>query len=168
MSSASVGGEVESWCTTCKIMKDHVVVAVVDDKPAKVECLGCHGQHRFRATPPGTPAPRAARTARKTPVPAAGHIDDLEAKLSAGTAGARGYATGETYAVGDFVRHPTFGVGLVFALPAAQKVEIAFLSGRKLLVHARTGEMITTLERPPRRDDEAPRLATDAPPPKPE
>jgi hypothetical protein len=166
MSSASVGGEVEAWCTTCKIMKDHVVVAVVAGVPAKVECMGCGKQHMYRAQPPGTAKPRTSRVGKSvavTPTP----VDDLEAKLAAGASSARIYAPRDTYAVGDFVKHPTFGVGLVIAVPAAQKAEIAFSSGRKLLVHARGAEApASSLERPPRRDDDAPRIATDAPPPK--
>ncbi len=165
--AVSVGGEVEAWCTTCKIMKDHVVVAVVDDKPAKVECMGCGKQHQYRAAPPGTAKAPRERAARAATV-AAQRIDDLDAKLAAGAPTARIYAPRDTYVVGDFVKHPTFGVGLVIAVPAVQKAEIAFHDGRKLLVHARAVELPPpALERPPRRDDDAPRIATDAPPPKP-
>src|SRR5262252_218106 len=49
-----VGGELDAWCTSCKQMKWHTIVALVGGKPAKVECQGCHKQHQFRAAPPGT------------------------------------------------------------------------------------------------------------------
>jgi hypothetical protein len=164
---ASVGGEVEAYCTTCKIMKDHVVVAVVETVPAKVECLGCGKQHQYRPRPPGAAKPRGERAAKAaTPVPPP--IDDLEAKLAAGASTARIYAPRDTYAVGDFVKHPTFGVGLVIAVPGAQKAEVAFSGGRKLLVHGRAGEPPASSlpPRPAPRDEDAPRIATDAPPPK--
>ncbi|SRR5258706_1813318 len=166
MEPVKVGGEIESWCTTCRTMKWHVVVAVVDGKPAKVECAGCHKHHVFRAAAPGTPKPRAPRGAKAASESAA--VDDLAERLAAGERDARAYSPMDAYAVGDFVRHPTFGVGLVIALPAAQKVELAFRGGRKLLVHRR-GEAAAApalVRPPPRRDDEGPTV-TDAPPPSP-
>jgi hypothetical protein len=163
MESPKVGGEVEAYCTTCKTMKWHVVVAVVDDKPAKVECHGCHKQQVFRALAPGAPQPRARRARADEPPPLA-PIADLEQRLAAGERDALTYSPRDTYAIDQFVRHPTFGVGLVVALPAAQKVELAFRSGRKLLVHQRgDAPSAPTLQRPPRRDDDEPRGVTDAP-----
>ncbi|HZS37151.1 MAG TPA: hypothetical protein VFF06_10000 [Polyangia bacterium] len=163
MEIPKVGGEVEAYCMTCKTMKWHVVVAVVDDKPAKVECHGCHKQHVFRLGPPGTTKPRPRRPRADEPA-APAPIDDLEQRLAAGERDALTYSPKDVYAVDQFVRHPTFGVGLVVALPAAQKVEVAFRSGRKLLVHQRgDGPITPTLVRPARRDDEAPRGVTDAP-----
>ena len=53
MSEAKVGAETQAYCTTCRTMREHVIVAMVDKKPAKVECTECHKQHLFRAGPPG-------------------------------------------------------------------------------------------------------------------
>jgi hypothetical protein len=164
MEPVKVGGDVEAWCTTCRIIKWHVIVSVVDEKPAKVECVGCHKQHQYRPDPPGTAKARASRS--KTPAPPP-PIDDLPAKIAAGERDARTYSPMDTYAAGECVRHPTFGVGLV-TTPAAQKVEIAFLTGRKLLVHRRGEAQAPGLERPPpRADDESAPKVTDAPPPPP-
>jgi hypothetical protein len=165
------GSDIEAWCTTCKDMKWHVVVAVVDDKPAKVECNGCHKQHQFRAQAPGQAPPRPPSSRAKAPAapPPAEVPSDLEERLRAGEATARAYAVRERFAEGDLVRHPQFGVGLVIALPALQKMEVAFKDGRKLLVHDR-GQAAAPpgLTRPARVDDDAaPRYASDAPPPKP-
>src|SRR3954469_25212693 len=49
-----VGGELDAWCTSCRQMKWHVIVALVGGKPAKVECNGCGKQHQYRAAPPGS------------------------------------------------------------------------------------------------------------------
>jgi hypothetical protein len=163
MEIPKVGGEVEAYCMTCKTMKWHVVVAVVGDKPAKVECHGCHKQHVFRAGPPGAPKPKAPRRPRADSPSAPAPIDDLEQRLSAGESAALVYSPKDVYAVDQIVRHPSFGVGLVVALPAAQKVEVAFRSGRKLLVHQRGEAVAPTLVRPARRDDDEPRGVTDAP-----
>jgi hypothetical protein len=164
MDPVKVGGEVESWCTTCRTMKWHVVVAVVDGKPAKVECAGCHKHHGFRPTAPGAPKPRAPRSA-KAAAPEPAPVDDLAEKLAAGERDARAYSPMDAYAVGEFVRHPSFGVGLVIAQPAPQKVELAFRVGRKLLVHRRGEATAPTLERPPPRADDDGPTVTDAPPP---
>lgn len=166
MDEVKVGGEVDAWCTSCREMKWHVVVAMADGKPAKVECLGCHKQHGYRPQPPGTPKPKAASSrTRAAAVPQAPPPpDDLEARLAAGEASARPYTPKGAWTVGEFVRHPTFGVGIVTGLPAAQKMDVAFRSGHKLLVHQRAESAQPALQRPARHDEDAPSYVTDAPP----
>jgi hypothetical protein len=159
-----VGGEIEAYCTACKTMKTHVVIALVDGKPAKAECLACHKQHVYRANPPGTPRARVA--APRPAAPSAAVPDDLDERLAGAAAKARDYSPRQRYAIDDVVRHPSFGVGLVIALPAAQKMEVAFRAGRKLLVHERAEEAAPSTLAPPVRVDEAHSSAvTDAPPP---
>jgi hypothetical protein len=167
-----VGGEVDAYCTTCKVMKWHVIVAVVGGKPAKVECNGCHKQHGYRPHLPGEAKPKVASTKTKAvrtrsakgsgPPP----IQDLEEKLRVRASEARSYSPKDTFAVNDIVRHPQFGAGLVVGLPAAQRMEVAFPDGRKVLVHQRGegGAPALTLARPARRDDDL-KWVSDAPPP---
>jgi hypothetical protein len=165
MEAPKVGGEIEAWCTTCKTEKWHVVVAMVGTKPAKVECIGCHKQHTYRAAP-GTKAEKAPRASRAKAASAAPEppLEDVTAELKAGAAIARAFSVRERFAVGDFVRHPTFGVGKVTGLPAPQKMEVAFLDGRKLLMHDRgEGTSKEQLQKPARKEDE-PGYVTDAPP----
>lgn len=170
MDEIKVGSETQAYCTSCKTMREHVVVAMVGARPAKVECAECHKQHLFRAGPPGTKTAKAEGAAKATArkratttratTRAAKTID-----LAAETAGreARSYDPRSAYAVGDVVRHPSFGVGLVTALPGSQKMEIYFASGSKLLAHDRAAA--PGLARPARADEEAWRhVVTDAPP----
>ena len=169
-----VGGEVDAYCTTCKVMKWHVIVAVVGGKPAKVECNGCHKQHGYRPHLPGEAKPKAAATGtgtktvrtRTTKVSGPPPIANLEEKLRTRASEARGYSPKETFAVDDIVRHPQFGSGLVVGLPAAQRMEVAFPDGRKVLVHQRGegGAPALTLTRPQRKDEEL-KWVSDAPPP---
>jgi hypothetical protein len=160
-----VAGELDAWCTTCKQMKNHVVVAMKGEKPAKVECAGCHKQHVYRPNPPGTPKPKVKKV-RSTIAAAAPPVDDLQNKLIAGEGLAGPYSPSVTYAVDQFLKHPTFGVGLVVALPGPQKIEVAFSDQRKVLVHQR-GEAAPAgqLVRPKRGNDDDPGYVTDAPPP---
>jgi hypothetical protein len=164
-----VGGEVEAYCTTCKTMKEHVIVAMVGVKPAKVECISCHKQHVYRAHPPGVKAEGSAR-ARKSAAAAVSAppvTEALEARLAGREGDAKAYSPNVRFAVEEIIRHPSFGLGVVVSLPAAQKVEIDFRGGRKLLLHDRGSAQALTLERPPpREDDEKRRPVTDAPPTK--
>jgi hypothetical protein len=163
MDEVKVGGEVVSYCTTCKIMKDHVVVAMDEGTPAKVECLGCGKQHAYRPNPPGTrsKSPRPARRDQPVSRPPA---EDLEMRLHGAEERARTYSPKERYAIDDAVRHPTFGVGVVVTLPAKFKMEVDFRGGRKLLVHDKgDGSAEPGLQRRPAVDESAPFQIPDAP-----
>jgi hypothetical protein len=157
-----VGGETQAWCTTCKKMNEHVIVALVAGRPAKVECVSCHKQHVFRAGAPGTKAPRAGRPRKALAAEPQAEPIDLAA-LVAGRP-SRAYDPKARFAVGEVVTHPSFGTGLVTLLPGPQKVEIAFQTGAKLLTHDRGAPQSAGLTRPPRREEEGPRPVTDAPP----
>jgi len=160
-----VGGELDAWCTSCRLMKWHTIVALVGNKPAKVECQGCHKQHQFRAAPPGAPTADGTTKAVKKPratkasAPAA-PVVNFDELLAGRDAEARTYAPGDKYAVGDVVRHPTFDVGVVTAIPGVQKVEISFRDSKKILLHDRGGAAPLKLERPPRPDEAAPVVGT--------
>lgn len=153
------GGELEAWCTSCREMKWHVIVAMVGSRPAKVECQGCHKQHQYRAAPPGSstessgsgraPRARAARAA----APAAPSVD-FDTLLAGRVGEARAYSPNERFAVNDVVRHPSFDVGVVTAAPAPQKIEVTFRDTKKILLHDRGAAQPARLE-PPRRTDDA-------------
>jgi hypothetical protein len=118
-------------------------VAMVDSRPVKVECLSCHKQHAYRAYEPGAAKPKARRSstgaiARTTKVAGQPKVKDLEVRLKGGERDARAYSPKDRYTLDEIVRHPQFGCGLVVALPALQRMEVAFIAGRKLLVHDRT------------------------------
>src|SRR5579863_9197174 len=104
-----VGGELDAWCTACKLMKWHTIVAIVDGKPAKVECQGCHKQHQFRAQPPGEKAekdpsapkaPRARKT-KATATPDTPPPPDYETLLAGRGGDAPAYSPNTRYNVGD-------------------------------------------------------------------
>lgn len=152
-------------------MGEHVVVAMVGPNPAKVECTSCHKQHQYRAGPPGTKKekePRAPRTsaarrregAHASPAPAP---INLEARIANRTPVL--YDVAHRFVVDDVVEHPSFGIGVVTGLPGAQKIEVLFPSGAKLLLHDRGGTKMG-LQRPPPRNDERGPYVSDAPPPK--
>jgi hypothetical protein len=154
-----VGGELDAWCTSCRLMKWHTIVAIVDGKPAKVECQGCNKQHQYRAQPPGEKAAKTPR-ARKSAEPAPPAVD-FDTLLAGREADAKTYSPNDSYALNDVVRHPTFGVGVATATPGPQKIELTFRDGtKKVLLHDRGGAQASKLGPAPRRDDAAPRSGT--------
>src|SRR5215472_15087104 len=48
-----VAGEVDGWCTKCRLVLNHRIVSMKNAKPYQVECLTCRGQHIWRAHAPG-------------------------------------------------------------------------------------------------------------------
>jgi hypothetical protein len=49
----------------------------------------------------------------------------------------RKYSMADTYAAGDLLQHPTFGLGVTIAVKDGTKIEALFEGGSKLLIHGR-------------------------------
>ena len=58
------GGEVDSWCTKCRLVLNHRIIAMMGPKPVRVECSTCGSHHNYRGTAPGEKAPAGERPAR--------------------------------------------------------------------------------------------------------
>lgn len=129
----TVSEEIVSWCTKCKLELGHTIIAIVDNKPKKVKCNTCSGQHIYRSEPPesGKTTKRAGRK-RKTPEEIySEHITRLfEGDLSS----ARKYKINESFFIDELIDHPKFGVGVVIAIVKLNKVETLFKDGPKLLI----------------------------------
>src|SRR5580658_10485550 len=48
-----VAGEVDSWCTRCRLILNHRIVSMKSGKAHQVECLTCRAQHLWRPNTPG-------------------------------------------------------------------------------------------------------------------
>lgn len=174
MDGQRVGGDVDAYCTKCKMILGHTVLAMVGEKIARVRCNTCMGEHAFRANPPGTKAPKAAakpRATRATTTRARATKDKVDVKpfeeLFAGRdpSEAKAYTAREQFEDGDMISHPTFGMGLV-RTARQDKIDVAFKSGDKVLVHNLAGGVRTPVSfaRPARREGSSP-MAADKPPP---
>jgi hypothetical protein len=146
----TTGGEVDAYCTKCKMDLNHRIVAMEGDTIRRVECLTCRGQHNYRlpksADPPTKKkaakkrATKAAATrARTTALEAAAA---LQREWEAATLGHKprdftAYRVTETLAPGQLLSHKKFGDGAVTELVEGSKVLVLFESGVKLLVHGR-------------------------------
>ena len=144
-----VGGEVDAFCTRCRLPLAHTILAMVGTKIARVRCNTCGGDHAFRSAPGTTDRPSASsRSSGGTSprAPRAGRASDEEKVIISfeqqlagkDIANAPRYSPKDTYKMDQVVQHPTFGLGLVTAV-RGDKVDIAFKSETKTLVHGRGG-----------------------------
>jgi len=156
-----VGGEVDAFCTSCKLVLGHTILAMVGDRIAKVRCNTCGGEHAYRVAAPGAPKPRRAKTTSAMGSPRAraeaavrGHgLDELLEGRD--VAGARAYAPKETFAEGEIMRHPSFGVGLVMEI-RGDRLDVMFNAGLRTLALARATQTLAK-----RLDHRAPAPETD-------
>lgn len=152
------GGEVDSWCTKCKLVLNHRIIALVGTVPARVECSTCNSHHNFRARAPGDKAPSAggsSAVARGSATKSAGPrstrgptkaqqiVIDRERSWEKAVSGKgvnefRAYRVSEIFEEGDLIRHSKFGDGVVTRLLEGKKVEILFKDDARTLAHGLT------------------------------
>jgi hypothetical protein len=147
-----VAGEVDSWCTKCRLVLNHRIVSMKNGKPYQAECLTCRSTHLWRANAPGEKspspgadgarAPRAASAAgaKSTRVtPAMRHEQSWE-KAIAGRAVSdfKSYNVTANFREGDLLRHKKFGDGVVTRVIDAHKVEVLFRDEAKTLAQGMT------------------------------
>lgn len=139
------GDDVEAWCTKCQMDLNHRIIAVVDGRPKRVICLTCNSHHNYH--PPKTGAATVQKTrVVTTPRALKSQVKATDAPLRSANewktfmkdygedSPVRTYTAFSGYSVGEFVEHPSFGLGKVIEITGAQKVTIVFQDGRKTLI----------------------------------
>ncbi len=134
MTTHKVGGEVDAYCTRCRLTLAHTILAMVGTKIARVRCNTCGGDHAYRSEAAHRPS-----ALRAPSVPRAERVVVAWEQRLAGKdlSKAKKYSAKETFAIDDVVDHPAFGLGLVTAV-RGDKVDIAFKAFEKTLVHKRS------------------------------
>lgn len=150
------GGEVDSWCTKCKLVLNHRVIAMVQGTPVRVECSTCMSHHNFRGRAPGDKAssstatsarasssPAGPRSTRSSVTKAQQAALDRERSWEKAIAGKavsdfKNYRVDQTFAEGDLIRHKKFGDGVVTRILDARKVEILFKDEPRTLAQGLT------------------------------
>ena len=133
-----VGGDIDAWCTRCKMNLGHTILALVGTRPARVRCNTCHGEHNYRreggdGPRKGSWEPREARERRE----ARPSVTSWEALLAGkDLSRARKYSAKEKYAAEELIQHPSFGIGLVQEV-RGDKIQVAFKADVKTLVHGK-------------------------------
>jgi hypothetical protein len=148
------GGEVDSWCTKCKLVLNHRIIAMVGGTPVRVECSTCNSHHNFRARAPGDKAPAVARagssastagprSTRASATKAQQALLEREKSWEKAVSGKgvnefKAYRVDETFAEGDLIRHKKFGDGIVTRVLEGKKVEILFKDEPRTLAQGLT------------------------------
>jgi len=134
----SPGDHIESHCTRCRALMNHTLIALVDNRPVRVKCNTCGGEHAYRM--PKAPAAATQRSAaRKTPPrvkadPAVALREEWTAQMAGkDPASARAYGMDVKFTAGGLLRHPSFGLGVVLQDCGDRKIEVMFETGKKVL-----------------------------------
>lgn len=143
------GGEIDSYCTKCRLVLNHRIIAMMGARPARVECSTCGSHHNYRPRAPGdkpestgrtrsagSGEPRATRTSSFAKAEAARVTrEQTWEKAIAGRAVGdfRRYNVGHTFQEGDLIRHTKFGDGVVTRVLDSRKVEVLFKEEAKTL-----------------------------------
>jgi hypothetical protein len=124
----SVGENIVSYCTKCKLNLDHAIAALAGEAIAKVKCKTCGSAHKFR-DPADVKKPRATRKKNDT-------VKTTEALWETCVAEAKGnesaYDMAGKYRVGDIVFHTTFGKGIVRKV-YSNKCDVLFKDKERLM-----------------------------------
>lgn len=126
--ASSVGDIIDARCTKCKTITNHVIIAMVGNKPVNVQCNTCSGIHRYRQ--PVSIQTTVKRTSDSSVVKQE-EWTALQTAISHGLA--RDYDMEKEYRVGTVIRHPSFGFGLVQRVVGSRKMEVLFEGGRKMM-----------------------------------
>lgn len=156
------GGEIDSYCTKCKLDLTHRIIAMVGDEVKKVECKTCGSHHLYRrpkteklvaasklkvvATKRETTGASEEREKRPLSAKAAAAAQrerDQTSQWEHAIAGQpisafKPYRVTLTLGRGELVRHPKFGDGVVARVIDRGKVEILFQDGTKTMAHGQT------------------------------
>jgi hypothetical protein len=149
-----VAGEIDSWCTKCRLVLNHRIVSMKNGKAHQVECLTCRAQHLWRPHAPGekpaadggrsrtSSVPAGAGSAGKSTrpqraTPALRHEQQWEKAIAGrGVNEFKPYNVGGSFNEGDLLRHKKFGDGVVTRVIDAHKVEVLFRDEARTLAQA--------------------------------
>lgn len=135
MSQLTVGKDVLSYCTKCKLNLGHTIVAMKDSKHiAKVKCNTCQTQQSYKD--PTLAKQNKTRTRKTAAAPSKViSVSDLwMEKMSSTKKKSTPYAMDHKFMEGDIIDHVKFGPGIVEKV-VDDKIEVIFRHEIKTLVH---------------------------------
>lgn len=150
------GGEIDAYCTKCRLDLGHRIVAMVGDTVKKVVCQTCHSEHLYRV-PMSQRGAKAAGSANGSARAAAPKRETAASRVTAAARAEREqrghwesaiagqpptafkpYRVTEHFQEGELVHHKKFGDGVVRAVVDRGKVEILFQDGPRTMAHGQT------------------------------
>ena len=137
-SGKKIGGNVDAWCSRCKLELAHTIEIITDGKIKRVHCNTCRTQHAYRTGPPGAAAAaRRGGSRRASDRNGARALRPNEYELlmrGRSAASAQPYSMSVRTKVGDLLSHPVFGLGAVTGT-RDNKIDVLFPDGPRVLVH---------------------------------
>ena len=135
-----VGNNCDCWCTKCKLVLEHVIIAMVEAKPKRVECTTCKSQHNYKLAPGRKAAkasPKRTTGTKKTPARRGRKVSWTALVAERDLSQARNYMVSATFEGDELIDHSLFGIGVVLEAVPGNKIQVLFEQGAKLLVHSR-------------------------------
>lgn len=139
MSQLTVGKDVLSYCTKCKLNLGHTIVAMKDAKHiAKVKCNTCGTLQAYK-DPSNSSKQNKTRTKKTSSVPSKViSVSDLwMEKMSNTKKKSTPYTMDGKFQQGDVIDHVKFGPGIVEKV-VDDKIEVIFRHEIKTLVHKKS------------------------------
>jgi hypothetical protein len=130
MAKISVGSDVEAYCTKCKMVLTHTIVALQGAKPRRVKCNTCGGDHNYRAAKPLAKKPKKSE---KTKTKRVRQSWD-EVMQEASSKPHKTYSMSGSFGEGDWIEHSTFGLGCVQVFTPPNKITVRFADSTRMLV----------------------------------
>jgi hypothetical protein len=154
------GGEVDAWCTKCRMDLLHRIIAMNGGKIVRVECRTCGGHHNYHR--PKSAGPEHRRTDSSPATKTAASRASSEGGARAGSARRtfadqaerertaswektvlgqpvtkfKPYRPTAVFENGDLIRHAKFGDGYIMRVIDRQKIEAMFKDGARTLAQA--------------------------------
>jgi hypothetical protein len=135
MSKIAVGSEIEAYCTKCKMVLAHAIVAMQGTKPRRVRCNTCSGEHNYRAAKPVAKAAskKSDKPVKKTATKKTRQSWE-EVMQEASAKPHKKYNMSGNFGEGDWIEHATFGLGCVQSFVPPNKITVRFADATRLLV----------------------------------
>jgi hypothetical protein len=134
INSYSVGGDIDAWCTKCKLELGHTIIAMVDNLPKRVKCNTCNAQHNFRAKPVERSRAKTKSSTRKTRSKETTYEEYISRLTGGDPANSRKYNTKGNFEKDEIIDHLSFGIGIVLSVIHVNKIRILFKDGPRLLI----------------------------------
>ncbi len=129
----AAGQDIASYCSKCKLNRDHTIMAMDGADITKVRCKNCGSTHKFKNSS-DMPKVRLPRSKKLGDTDATAEII-WEAGMAAAKGKERVYSMAAKYRVGDIVLHHTFGKGIVLKL-YVNKCDMLFKDRERLMASA--------------------------------
>lgn len=137
VSKYRTGGDVDAWCTKCRMNLAHTIVAMVGERPVRVQCNTCEGVHNYRSGKQESSSSASTRSSSAAKKPAASReVIGFAELIASNPREPRTYSPREVFDLEDVISHPTFGLGYVSAV-RRDKVDVTFRTQVRTLVHGR-------------------------------